>query len=34
MGGDSTCLCFVEKQSLKLCLHHRHQSLRAEIKFQ
>ena len=35
MGGHSTCLRFVEKQSLKLCLHHHcHQSLRAKIKFQ
>ena len=33
-GGHSTCLRFVEKRSLKLRLHHHHQSLRVEIKFQ
>ena len=34
VGGHNTCHRFVEKRSFKLCLHHRHQSLRAEIKFQ
>ena len=34
MGGHSTCLRFVEKRRLKLCFHHHHQNLRAEIKFQ
>ena len=35
MGGRSTYLCFVERQSWRLCLHHfRHQSLRVETKFQ
>ena len=34
MGGHSRCLRFVEKRILKLRLHHHHQNLRAEIKFQ